>query len=104
MIARGLTPRAGRRLQAAMALGGFALGTGAVIAALAGEGPPPPWLPRFFAAWCVVTPYWWWLEHRLLYPPDAAAQRHFQAMQALSRQVWLGFAMALGVLLLARSR
>lgn len=87
-----------------MALAGFALGAGAVAGALAEAGPPPPWLLRAFAAWCVCVPYWWWLEYRLLCPPGAMARRHFLAMQALSRQVWLGFAMALGVLILARSR
>jgi hypothetical protein len=95
---------AGRRLQGAMAAGGFVVGCVGVLGALAGEGPAPPWLLRLYAAWCVAVPYWWYLEHRLLCPRDAEeARREFEARQGHSRLVWLGFALAMGGLILARA-
>ncbi len=87
-----------------MAAGGAAAGTIGVLGALRGEGPAEPWLLRLFAAWCVATPYWWYLEHRLLAPEEPAARAEFAARQGHSRLVWLGFALAMGVLILARAR
>lgn len=94
----------GARLQAAMALGGAAAGLAGVLGALAGEGPTPAWVLRLFAVWCVATPYWWYLEHRWLRPESQAARREFAARQAHSRMVWLGFALAMAVPILARER
>jgi hypothetical protein len=91
-------------LQVAVALGGAALGLLGVAGALVGEGPAPGWVLRLFAAWCVATPYWWYLEHRWLRPSSPAARREFAARQACSRMVWLGFALAMAVPILARGR
>lgn len=97
---------AARAIQLFMALGGLA----ALLAALAllpplGQ-PAPRWAWRFFVGWCVGVPYWHWLEWRFLRDPDApeAALKAFSEQQALSRAVWLGGAMALGVALLAGAR
>ena len=92
------------RLQTAVAMGGAVLGLAGVLGALAGEGPAPPWVVRLLAAWCVGTPYWWYLEHRWLRPEAPAARREFAARQAHSRMVWLGFALAMAVPILARGR
>lgn len=89
-------------VQGAVAVGGAALGLLGVAGALHGDGPAPGWVWRLFAGWCVATPYWWYLEHRLLRPADAAARREFAARQAHSRLVWLGFALAMGVPIVAR--
>lgn len=94
----------GRGLQAFMALGGAAAGLAGVAGALVGEGPAPGWVLRLFAAWCVATPYWWYLEHRWLRPQAPAARREFAARQAHSRLVWLGFALAMAVPILARGQ
>ena len=94
----------GARLQAFMAIGGAVAGLAGVAGALTGDGPAPAWVVRLFAIWCVATPYWWYLEHRWLRPGAPAAQREFAARQAHSRMVWLGFALAMGVPLLARGR
>jgi hypothetical protein len=91
-------------LQTAVALGGAALGLLGVAGALAGDGPAPDWVLRLFAAWCVATPYWWYLEHRWLRPPPGPARREFAARQAYSHMVWLGFALAMAVPILARGR
>jgi hypothetical protein len=92
----------GARLQGFVALAGAAAGLVGVAGALAGEGPAPGWVMRLFAIWCVATPYWWYLEHRWLRPADAAARRELALRQAHSRMVWLGFALAMGVPLMAR--
>jgi hypothetical protein len=92
----------GRRLRLGMATGGAAAGLLGVCGALRGEGPVEPWVLRLFAAWCVATPYWWYLEHRLLAPADPAGRAAFEAGQRHSRTVWLGFALAMGVPILAR--
>ncbi|MGG5891146.1 hypothetical protein ACLF3G_29165 [Falsiroseomonas sp. HC035] len=91
----------GRRLRAAVALGGAAIGLAGVAGALAGEGPAPRWVLRLFAAWCVATPYWWYIEYRLFMPAEAGARQAFEAGQSQSRWVWLGFTLAMGVLILA---
>jgi hypothetical protein len=101
---RGLLALTGRALQAAVAAGGAAIGLAGVAGALAGEGAAEPWLLRLFTAWCVAAPYWWYLEHRLLALEDPAARLEFAARQAHSRMVWLGFAIAMGTLIIARAR
>jgi hypothetical protein len=98
-----MSPAAGRRLQATMALGGAMIGAAGTIGALAGEGPAPRWVLRLFAAWCIATPYWWYVEHRLLAPVEPAARRDFAIGQAQSRRVWLGFTVAMAVAILARA-
>jgi len=95
---------AGAWLQRIMAAGGAAVGAVGVIGALHGEGPVPAHVLGIFAGWCVITPYWWYLEHRLLAPHEPAAMREFERRQVHSRQVWLGFALAMGVLILLRGR
>jgi hypothetical protein len=92
----------GGRLQLGMALSGATVGVTGVFGALHGAGPVEPWVLRLFAAWCVATPYWWYLEHRLLAPLEPRARAEFEAGQRHSRLVWLGFAMAMGVPILAR--
>ncbi|MES2710383.1 MAG: hypothetical protein V4653_02275 [Pseudomonadota bacterium] len=87
-----------------MAMGGGLVGVVGVLGALRGEGPVPSHVLGIFAGWCVVTPYWWYAEHRWLAPTDPAARAEFERRQAYSRQVWLGFALAMGVLILARAR
>jgi hypothetical protein len=87
-----------------VAVGGAALGCLGVAAALAGDGPVPGWLLRFFAAWCVATPYWWYLEYRLFRPAEAVARRDFDRRQGHSRMVWLGFVLAMAVPILVRGR
>jgi hypothetical protein len=80
------------------------LGLLGVAGALEGEGSRRRLVLRLFAAWCVATPYWWYLEHRWLRPADAGGPREFDARQACSRMVWLGFALAMAVPILARGR
>jgi hypothetical protein len=92
----------GRHLQLGMATGGAVVGLLGVFGALRREGAVEPWVLRLFAGWCVATPYWWYLEHRLLAPAEPVARAGFEARQRLSRLVWLGFAMATGVPILAR--
>ena len=55
-----------------------------------------------FLLWCVGVPYWHYLEYRFLLDPEAGAQARddFLAQQALSRTVWLGVGLLLGVSLL----
>ena len=100
------TRRAARAVQTAMAVAGFAVAAVLLGAALAGEGPAPAWLLRLYALWCLVVPYWWYLEHRLLIhaSPEDPSRARLLELQALSRNVWLGVAIAGGVLILARAR
>ena len=102
----GHTRRPARAVQTAMAVAGFAAAVVLVGTALAGEEPAPAWLLRFHALWCVGVPYWWYLEHRLLIPaaPEDPSRARLLELQALSRNVWLGVAIAAGVLVLARAR
>ena len=98
--------RAARAVQTATAVAGFAAAVILLGAALAGEGPAPAWLLRFYALWCIGVPYWWYLEHRLLIPaaPEDPSRARLLELQALSRNVWLGVAIAAGVLILAKAR
>ena len=98
--------RAARAVQTATAVAGFAAAVILLGAALAGEGPAPAWLLQFYALWCIGVPYWWYLEHRLLIPaaPEDPSRARLLELQALSRNVWLGVAIAAGVLILAKAR
>ena len=98
--------RAARAVQTAMAVAGFAAAVVLLGAVLVGEGPAPAWLLRLYALWCLGVPYWWYLEHRLLIPtaPKDPSRARLLELQALSRNVWLGVAVAAGVLILARAR
>jgi len=89
-----------------MAAAGFAAAIVLLGAALVGEGPAPAWLLRLYTLWCLGVPYWWYLEHRLLIPaaPEGPSRARLLELQALSRNVWLGVAIAAGVLILARAR
>lgn len=55
-----------------------------------------------FLLWCVGVPYWHYLEYRFLLDPEANAQARsdFLTLQVLSRTVWLGVGLLLGVSLL----
>ena len=55
-----------------------------------------------FLLWCAGVPYWHYLEYRFLLDPraDPQARSDFLAQQALSRTVWLGVGLLLGVSLL----
>lgn len=55
-----------------------------------------------FLLWCVGVPYWHYLEYRFLLDPAAGARARddFLAQQVLSRTVWLGVGLLLGVSLL----
>lgn len=92
-----------RWLQTMVAAGGGAAGAFGVAAAVAGQGPAPAWLLWLFAGWCVATPYWWYLEYRLLCPADPRGRREFRRRQSYSRLVWLGFALAMALPILARA-
>jgi hypothetical protein len=98
--------RAARAVQTAMAVAGFAAALVLLGAALAGEGPAPAWLLRLYTLWCLGVPYWWYLEHRMLIPaaPEDPSRARLLELQALSRNIWLGVAIAAGVLILARAR
>ncbi len=92
-----------RRLRAAVAAGGL-VALLAAVAALPPLGTPVPrWAWRFFILWCLATPYWHYAEYRWLRDTsaDAAAERDFRYQQTLSRAVWIGGALVLGVFLLA---
>ena len=104
--AGGGRTRAARAVQTAVAVAGFAVAVFLLGAALAGDGPAPAWLLRLYTLWCLVVPYWWYLEHRLLIPaaPEDPSRTRLLELQALSRNVWLGVAVAAGVLILARAR
>lgn len=99
-----MTPGAGAWLQQVVAVGGAIIGAIGLAGALFGEGPVPSYVLQIFAGWCVATPYWWYYEHRRLAPAEPAALREFERRQAHSRNVWLGGAIAMGVLILARAR
>ena len=91
-------------LRAAVAAAGLAVACVLLLAA-AGDGPPPRWLQRLYALWCLLTPYWWWAEQRLFIPTEPSpARSRMLAEQACSFAVWLGVAIAGGVLLLLRAR
>ena len=98
--------RAARAVQPAVAVAGFAAAAVLLGAVLEGDGPAPAWLLRFYALWCLGVPYWWYLEHRLLIPaaPEDPSRARLLELQSLSRNVWLGVAIAAGVLILARAR
>ena len=98
--------RAARAVQTAMAVAGFAAAVFLLGTALAGDGPAPAWLLRFYALWCLGVPYWWYLEHRWLIPaaPEDPSRARLLELQALPRNVWLGVAIASGVPILARAR
>lgn len=55
-----------------------------------------------FLLWCAGVPYWHYLEYRFLLDPEAGPQARsdFLAQQVLSRTVWLGVGLLLGVSLL----
>ena len=97
--------RMARAVQTAVALAGFVVALVLLGAALAGEGPATAWLLRLYALWCLGVPYWWYLEYRLLIPatPEDPSRTRLLELQALSRNVWLGVAIAAGVLILARA-
>jgi hypothetical protein len=88
-----------------MAIGGLVMMVAALVAALTSTGPVEPWLVRFYVVWCVGVPYWWFLEYRfIIHPlPNSPEREALVYMQGLSRNVWLGFAIAFGVLILFRS-
>ncbi len=92
-------------MQTAVAVAGFAAAVVLLGAALAGDEPAPAWLLRFYALWCLGVPYWWYLEHRWLIPaaPEDPSRPRLLELQGLSRNVWLGVAVAAGVLILARA-
>lgn len=99
-------PPAGRLVRRLAAVGGAGIGLFALWSALAGAaGPAPSWLLRLYALWCVGVPYWWYCEYRWLIAPAApGARAGLLEEQRLSRDVWLGFVVAIGVLILARAR
>jgi hypothetical protein len=95
-IRRALRPHA-RRVQTAAAVVGFLALLAALLQLPYDGGPPPPWIRRFFVAWCVAVPYWHYLEHAFLLERDESDRPTGDALrlQRLSQAVWLGGALAI---------
>ena len=101
---RGALRPYARTVQTAAAVGGLVALVLALTRLPYDGGPAPPWVRRFFVAWCVAVPYWHYLEYTFLLErdPDGRPAGHALRLQKLSRAVWLGGALALGAFVAGR--
>jgi hypothetical protein len=95
-VRRALRPYA-RPVQTAAAVLGFLALLAALLQLPYDGGLPPPWIRRFFVAWCVAVPYWHYVEYSFLLERDESDRPTGNALrlQRLSQAVWLGGALAL---------